>query len=172
MVRNLFQTSFIVIPILFSTLFSQPEKTLMFDETYTTGLPVFQYNLVRTFNKKEGYFDLNIQAEITNERLHFLKNGKEFISTYVISVAVFKKGKTDEIPLSQKSEKIIYSTKDYSETQLNKSNKKIREHLELLVIYSMPISDNCQHERCRTIKKINGVRKKVRCRMCGKEIRI
>jgi len=55
---------------------------------------------------------------------------------------------------------------------LNKSNKKIREHLELLVIYSMPIPDDCQHERCKTVKKINGVRKKVRCRICGKEIKI
>ena len=78
------------------TLFSQPEKTL-FSEAYTTGLPVFRYNIVRLFNKKEGFFDLSIQTEITNERLHFLKKGKEYISTYVISVAVFERGKTDEI---------------------------------------------------------------------------
>ncbi|MBN2789816.1 MAG: GWxTD domain-containing protein [Candidatus Delongbacteria bacterium] len=96
----------------------------MFDETYTTGLPVFRYNIVRLFNEKDGYFDLNVQTEITNERLHFLKKGSEYTSTYVISVAVFERGKTNDIPLSQKSEKTVYSTKNYSETQLNKSNKK------------------------------------------------
>jgi GWxTD domain-containing protein len=105
-------------------LFSQPEKTLMFDETYTTGLPVFRYNIVRLFNKREGFFDLNIQTEITNERLHFFKKDKEYISTYVISVAVFERGKTDEIPLSQNSEKVVYATENYTETQLNKSSKK------------------------------------------------
>ncbi|MCK5760757.1 MAG: GWxTD domain-containing protein, partial [Candidatus Delongbacteria bacterium] len=110
--------------VLFSLLFSIPEKTRMFDETFTSGLPVFRYNIVRLFNKKEGYFDLNIQTEINNERLHFIKKSNDYISTYVISVAVFERGKTDEIPLSQNSEKIIFATEKYSETQLNKSNRK------------------------------------------------
>ena len=96
----------------------------MFDETYTTGLPVFRYNIVRLFNKKEGYFDLNIQTEITHERLHFIKKNNNYVSTYVISVAVFERGKTDDIPLSQNSEKVVFTTENYSDTQLNKSNKK------------------------------------------------
>ena len=86
--------------VLFSLLFSMPEKTLMFDETFTTGLPVFRYNIVRLFNKKEGYFDLNIQTEISNERLHFIKKDNDYISTYVISVAVFERGKNLVIRLS------------------------------------------------------------------------
>lgn len=122
--KNLFLAYIFLFTLILSfPIFSQPEKTL-FNEAYTTGLPVFRYNIVRLFNKKEGFFDLSIQTEITNERLHFLKKDKEYISTYVISVAVFERGKTDEIPLSQNSEKVVFATENYSETQQTKSNKK------------------------------------------------
>jgi len=51
----------------------------------------------------------------------------------------------------------------------NKSRKKVMEHLYKVRIELSEKVTDCKHLKYKTVKKENGVIKKVKCRACGKE---
>jgi GWxTD domain-containing protein len=94
----------------------------IFDEAGVKGLPVFSYNIFRTLTADEGKFLLNIHADITNDRLQFLKKDSVYHASYSLSAAVFQGTGTDEIPLYQESVIKNITTREYKETQSSRTN--------------------------------------------------
>jgi GWxTD domain-containing protein len=93
----------------------------LFDESGVKGLPVFRYNIFRSLTGNQGRFILNIHAEIPNERLQFQKRDSVYEASYTVSSAVFRLGKTDGVPLFQKTESRKLTVSDYKKTQSVKS---------------------------------------------------
>ena len=89
----------------------------IFDESGVKGLPVFRYNIFRSLTEDQNNFILNIHADISNERLQFLKKDSLYEASYSVSSAVFRGDDTGGIPLFQKTEIRNISTNEYRQTQ-------------------------------------------------------
>ncbi|MBU4486510.1 MAG: GWxTD domain-containing protein [Candidatus Delongbacteria bacterium] len=116
----------LLILLIFASFFLPPVYSYdgnsnVFDETAIKGLPVFRYNIFRTLTESGDNFILNIHADISNERLQFQKRDSVFFASYSFSAAVFTGDDTDGIPLYQKSVTNNIVTKEYKETQSNRS---------------------------------------------------
>jgi GWxTD domain-containing protein len=93
----------------------------VFDEAGVKGLPVFRYNIFRTLTENGNKFVLNIHADISNDRLQFIKKDSLYSASYSLSAAVFDGTDTDAIPLSQQSLIKNITSKEYKDTQINRS---------------------------------------------------
>lgn len=80
------------------------------------GVPVFRHNVFRTLTENTGNFIINIHADISNDRLQFVKKDSVYHSSYSISVAIFDGGNTNGIPKHQLSEIKTADVTEYKET--------------------------------------------------------
>ena len=87
------------------------------------GVPVFRNSLYKILSEDGQNFYLEIHADISNDRLQFIKKGSEYRSSYSVSVAVFEGRGSRGIPLHQDSEVKYLSVNDYSETLLPSANE-------------------------------------------------
>lgn len=94
----------------------------VFDEAGVKGLPVFRYNIFRTLTEDGNKFVINIHADISNDRLQFQKKDSVYSASYSLSAAIFSGNGTDKIPLSQESLIQNITTREYKDTQSNRSN--------------------------------------------------
>ncbi len=95
------------------------------------GVPVFRNSIIKTLSEDGQKFYLEIHADISNDRLQFIKTGSEYKSSYSVSVAVFRGGDSRGIPQHQDSEVRYLSVNDYSETLLPSANDSHHFRYEL-----------------------------------------
>lgn len=80
------------------------------------GVPVFRHNVFRTLTENTQNFIINIHADISNDRLQFVKEDSVYHSSYSLSVAIFEGGNTNGIPKHQLSEIKTVDVNEYKET--------------------------------------------------------
>ena len=116
-----------------------------------SGIPVFRYNLFRTLTENTADYIINIHADISNDRLQFVKNDSIYHSSYSIAVAIFEGGNTNGIPIHQLSEIKTVDVSDYKETLSSISNEshnfkfEVPKGLYTVVITLRDLNSNKSH---------------------------
>lgn len=80
------------------------------------GVPVFRHNVFRTLTENTKNFIINIHADISNDRLQFVKMDSIYHSSYSLSVAIFDGANTKGIPKHQLSDVKNIDVTKYKET--------------------------------------------------------